>query len=178
MNTNSSEKMFELLQAEVVKNPGLLVHYQSDLEVDKIILEAYPNSEFVWVLRECGTAMIPLYKGVDSTHITYWVKEEKSKFFHLTRTEIKEISRENASFLAEKPPFNPALCDDAETLLEMVNAVLSDGHERGWWESNGKSWAEMENKFSNSSNKVMAKFLFDAIECRYEFNQRQSAYGA
>ena len=170
--------MFELLQVEVAKNPTLLVHYQSDLEIDRNILSAYPNSEFVWALRECGTAMIPLYKGVDSVHITYWLREETTKFFHLTKDGIKEISKETVRKLAETPPFNPSSCDDAETLITRVNAVLGYGHERGWWESNGKSWAEMENKFSNSSNKIMANFMFDAIQCRYEFNQRYIAYGA
>lgn len=60
----------------VSDNPNLLRHYKRDLtEHDRRVLnDSKPGDRFVWILRQCGTALFPIGKGFDPIWATYWLK--------------------------------------------------------------------------------------------------------
>lgn len=74
----------------VANHHGWPAHYKDDLLVhDKNILIAYPDSDFVWGLRESGTHLFPIAASERRSSwacSTLWYYENSSAvhWFHLT----------------------------------------------------------------------------------------------
>src|SRR5690554_3748626 len=81
-NTNPLEAIAHNLLA-TTERVGLPKHYQQDLALDLELINTY-NTDFIWVLRESGTAILPLKRGHLPIHITYWLHEPEVKAFLIT----------------------------------------------------------------------------------------------
>ncbi|HGY3888945.1 TPA: hypothetical protein ACNVXU_004386 [Klebsiella pneumoniae] len=47
--------------------------YAGDVEQDLTLIEQFSGYQMLWVLRTCGSALIPLKAGVHPVHVTHWI---------------------------------------------------------------------------------------------------------
>lgn len=155
---------FSLLVKESEKK-GLPKYYKGDLEYDKDIIEKYDGCSFLWVLREAGTNMIPLKKGVEPVHVTYYITDPTALFYVVGLSGIRQITAQELEKLAYELPLNLNAYSTAESLVEAVNAVIEQGDDYGWWDKQ-LGWTGLKAEFTRSNNQVMSEFLDKAFELK------------
>lgn len=79
MSTDLYSKLVEIATAK--SEEGYLRYYQKDLHThDRATLETVKSGEcWLWILRDCGTALFPIAQGHDPVWATYWIKEGDSR---------------------------------------------------------------------------------------------------
>src|SRR5699024_10437127 len=120
--------------AEVAQSNGLPELYPDDLKADYRALESFQGHNFVWLLRSCGTVLLPIGIGVNPVFIDYWLESKHGQrimhFFLDTDQRAKQIVRgitgEEASLLANQAP-TMRRGVDIQTFAEDVNDVLKRG---------------------------------------------------
>lgn len=150
--------------------------YQNDLAADFDSLARFDGTKLVWLLRTCGTVLVPAQLGVDPGYITHWLwgnhGQDVIPFIVDTRTGLVEKTTfEEAEKLILKQPFNLSSTLPREQLVEQVNRVLERGCELGIWGmfESPKSvsavggWKEWQAYFSSTGNRLMADFMGKAI---------------
>ena len=119
---------------DTTERVGLPKHYQQDLAYDLDLINKY-NADFIWVLRENGTAIAPVMCGFLPTHVTYWLEGDSSAKAFLVSDNgqaITSISAAKATELINRPPkidFNrerEAIIKDVNNLLNPIKDTL--GH--------------------------------------------------
>ena len=66
----------EKIKAEMLsisKKTKLPEFYVEDLSKDLSLVETFSGHKLVWVLRTCGSALVPTKVGVHPTHVTHWI---------------------------------------------------------------------------------------------------------
>ena len=123
MNANQKCKAIR----EVAESLGLPKYYAGDIEYDERVIRdpRFKDSEFLWVLRECGTSIMPLRMLVDENIILYYRGHSDAKVFHITKAgQVKEITWNRAEELATALPEIPAT--EAE-ILQGLKSMLNGG---------------------------------------------------
>ncbi|MFC6674308.1 hypothetical protein [Marinobacterium aestuariivivens] len=151
-------------------------YYRNDLAMDFDSLNRFNGTKLVWLLRTCGTVLVPAKLGVDPGYITHWLwgnhGQEVVPFIVDTQTGIVEKTTfEKAEKLIMEQPCNLSSAMPREALIEQVNAVLERGCEQRIWgvfESPNSvpavgGWSEWQAYFSSTGNRLMADFLGRAI---------------
>lgn len=150
--------------------------YQNDLEADLESLNRFNGTKLVWLLRTCGTVLVPAQLGVDPGYITHWLwgnhGQDVVPFIVDTSTGLVEKTTfEKAEKLIMQPPCNISSTMSREQLTEQVTQVLERGCELRIWglfeSPNSVSavggWKEWQAYFSSTGNRLMADFMGKAI---------------
>ncbi|WP_438320224.1 hypothetical protein NMD70_18270 (plasmid) [Edwardsiella tarda] len=174
----------EKLKAEMLsisQKNKLPTFYADDLEKDLSMLEKYNGRELIWVLRTCGSLLVPIKVGVHPTYVMHWTTRSSGQeivmFLVDTRLGIIEkINFDEANRMIQQPPCQLNTSMSKEKLSDLVDHVLSVGCSLKVWgvfESptygiSKNNWAEWQRYFKAAGNYIMDDFISKAIR----FNQR------
>ena len=105
---------------------GLPKYYKCDIDVDLHICEKYGNQDYIFLLRESGSLLFPLKKGLNPLYISSYFKDESAKFFHINANgTYKGLSIDTVnSFIHKKPSIDG--CYISEQLIDRVQSFLTD----------------------------------------------------
>lgn len=162
--------------ANVANSLKLPEHYQNDLSIDFDNVDRFKGAKLVWLLRTCGTVLVPARLGVDPGYVTHWLwgnhGQEIVPFIVDTQSGLVEKTTfEKAEKLILEPPCHLNSAMSPEKLTSEVNAVLERGCEQRLWgifESPNTvasigDWNEWRSYFSSTGNQLMADFMGKAI---------------
>lgn len=155
------------------KRESLPNAYHRDIASDIETLNRFQN-DTIWILRDAGTVIAPLYMGIEPVYVTYWLngKDSKAKTFLIKKTgHIEKISFEQAEKLIHAAPAEITSFQTTTQIYNTVNTVLQDGIDNGIWGIFDKpssipsvgdiyDWLEY---FSHHKNAVMVDFMSKAI---------------
>lgn len=169
--SNLKSEMISL--AQYYKLPEI---FQDDITTDIESLKRFDGLSLVWILRSCGTVLVPTKIGVNPIYITNWLSVDHGQqiipFYADTRTGlIEKIDLEQAEKLIMQMPCNLSSFQKKEELVDSVNAVLERGCEMRIWgvfksPTSVKSvggWKEWQSYFRSTENQLMAEFIGKAI---------------
>lgn len=92
----------------VAKQLNLPKLYKSDLEDDPRVLNAFEGCSFIWLLRTCGSTLIPLKVGADPCYVTNWLYGSHGQEVHAFLIDEKHLTVEKINFEeAEKLILSP-----------------------------------------------------------------------
>jgi hypothetical protein len=145
---------------------GWPVNERGDLSSDEVLLKRAaietPNREYIWVLRESGTCLIPLYEGIDPIHVEHW---SEGLFYHVVGNKLNSIPKEMAFNLVNEPPFNVNACTSLPILVDKMDRVLcSPWSQNEMFSLNNDnthiaSWESWKKAFDESGNQLMVEFI-------------------
>lgn len=147
--------------------------YHRDIASDIETLNRIENDS-IWILRDAGTVIAPLYMGVEPVYVTYWLNsaDSKTKTFLIKKSgHIEKISFEQAEKLIHAAPAEISSFQTPTQIYNIVNTVLQNGIDNGIWGIFDKpssipsvgdinDWLEY---FSCHKNSVMVDFMTKAI---------------
>ncbi|BDP33312.1 hypothetical protein R7D97_16275 [Vibrio sp. Vb5031] len=170
------EKMKE--HAESVNLPKF---YKEDLDIDFSNLKKYGNREYVWMLRECGSLLLPLRIGASPFLLEYYMRQDSTaRFFHVKgydEVTFKELKHKDVESLICKPPIEFGLILNSDDLIAKVRKVLNDrnvassGLVTKEIPTTPTHWSEWLS-FFNGNNDVMTQVMTRAIKMLNEFSSR------
>lgn len=150
--------------------------YRDDLSLDFDSLERFSGTKLIWLLRSCGTVLVPARLGVDPGYITHWLWGSHGQkivpfIVDPQAGSVEMITFEEAEQLIMQPPCSLSSGMSSMELAEAVNGVLERGCEQRIWGvfnspvsvSSIGSWSEWQSYFSNTGNRLMADFIGKAI---------------
>lgn len=159
---------------QVANSYSLPESFRTDLDTDLAVLEAYAGKKFVWLLRTCGSTLVPIHIGVDPVHITSWLAKGHGQvvipfLLDTQQRTIEKISDQTAEKLIQQPPLqlNTFLTRDA--LRDSVSRILQEGRDRRIWgvfqspSFDENDWGAWLRYFSAARNVVMHSFMLHAI---------------
>lgn len=169
----------EKIKAEMLnisKKSKLPEFYAEDFWKDLSLIESFRGHKLVWVLRTCGSALVPTKVGVHPSHVTHWIWGNSGQQVLTYSVDtltgiIEKIEFEEAERLIVQPPCQLSLSHGKEVITRKVNEVLAIGCSLRVWgvfespssvEAVG-GWAQWRQYFLNSGNHLMADFLGKAI---------------
>ena len=142
---------------------GLPKYYKCDIEVDLHICEKYGNQDYVFLLRECGSLLFPLKKGLNPLYISSYFKDETAKFFQINADgTYNKISIATVDTLINTKPSIDG-CYTIEQLIDRVQSFLTDPNvtAKGFDEAHIPTlplyWSEWAKWFEQHA--VMSSFL-------------------
>lgn len=140
------------------------------LEHDEILLTQdlteHPNREYIWILREDGTCLIPLYEGIDPVFVKYW---PNNFYFHVVEDKLNAIPEEMALSLIGELPFNINSCSSLSSLVEKMSRLLNEPSSQNQiFDIDGQkttlsSWKQWQETFDFCGNTLMVEFMDKAI---------------
>lgn len=169
----------EKIKAEMLsisKKTKLPEFYVEDLSKDLSLVETFSGHKLVWVLRTCGSALVPTKVGVHPTHVTHWIWGNSGQQIMTYSVDtlsgvIEKIDFEEAERMIMQPPRQLTLSLGKEAISKQVNQVLAIGCDLKVWgvfespshvDSIG-GWAQWQQYFLASGNHLMADFVGKAI---------------
>lgn len=167
-------KFENLAQAMLEKcaEHALPLHYGTDVAQDLAVIMQCDATKFVWLIRESGSQILPVGKGVNPIHIEYYLRNFSTRMTYLidystgTFTQIndekaKELSNALPAFVRSTP----------QAAIQRAEEVLTEGINARWWgalqppksindQKGIKGWL---NYFVHDENAPMIAFLRKAI---------------
>lgn len=149
---------------------------EEDLQRDSQILNNFSGCDFVWLLREKGTTLLPLKIGANPDHITYFVEGDRAQVMHAFHFKsqsgaVEKISLSEAERLVYQSPTEISLTMTLDKLVAEVDAVLTRGKQfRLWGNSHSAiyqedvSWSEWKAFFEAHHNSVMLNLMARALQ--------------
>jgi len=173
--TNNVERA-KAAMLNISQSLGLPEHYPEDLNKDLESLSNSKGGKWLWLLRTCGTVLVPLQVGVHPTYVNYWLHSNHGQkvvcfVVDLDKGLVTQTTFEEAERLIEQPPKTINSSMSQEHLANTVHSVLEEGCERQLWgifespasvEAFG-SWQKWQSYFHSTENKVMADFMAKAV---------------
>jgi hypothetical protein len=133
---NRADRIIELMKFHASKHK-LPINYKCDLEIDcnyiRKVLELFPDTDFIWGLRDNGTCISTLFLGGNYSVIDYYLNytEEKTKFFRIyTRNYSIEVLRDSA---VQKIIDSTTLLGNENYSYNSYNKVMQKGYRLGLW---------------------------------------------
>lgn len=166
----TTKKITEAL-ASAAKSHKLPEFYKDDLDVDFNELPRYLERglSVIWLLRSCGTVMVPVGVGADPVFITHWLWSNHGQdvvAFHVTKDGVEKIDYETAEQLISREPAQLSTLLSAKEVREAVDSVLDRGIELKIWgifdnvkAGQFQNLDEWQMYFANSSQRMMANFI-------------------
>lgn len=159
---------------QVANSYSLPELFRSDLDLDLPILESYEGYRMVWLLRTCGSTLVPIGIGADPVLITAWLDKGHGQvvvpfLVDTHQRTIEKVSFQLAEKLMQEPPAQLSTFLTQDCLRESVCKILQEGHDRGVWGTFQSpaiavnDWKAWLNYFSNAHNVVMQSFMRQAI---------------
>lgn len=147
---------------------GWPLNHRGDLESDEILLKRAemenPNRQYIWILRDNGTCLIPLYEGIDPVHVENW---SEGIFYHAVEDKLNSIPKEMAISLIKEPPFSLKSCTSLPILVDKMDRLLGSPWSQNEIFSlnndstNAASWESWKKAFNESGNQLMVDFIAD-----------------
>lgn len=160
--------------------------YKEDLEMDFSNLKKYGNREYVWMLRECGSLLLPLRIGASPFLLEYYMRQDSTaRFFHVKgfgEVTFKELKHKDVESLISQPPIEFGLINCPDDLISKVGKVLKDrnittsGLVTKEMETTPIHWSEWK-KFFDGNNDVMTNVMTRAINMLNDFSKRSGYSG-
>ena len=181
MLTTDAAKVTHVLMVAEANKLELPKNYQNDLKVhDLTTLNRYPEEKFIWVLREDGTHLTPLYLGVDPV----WVEGFKSddrKYYEVDskRGELRCITHQEACLLINQPPLKE-LPESLTSLTAEVERILEFNHWRLFRVNETpalNNWSGWKDEFLTANNGLMYHFMNRVIDKREELMKKVQKSG-
>ena len=158
----------------IAKSHHLPKSYESDLDDDLRILKAYEGCRFIWLLRTCGSTLVPLGMGADPVYVTHWLFSNHGQkilafLVNSDHCTVEKLSFDQAEKLIQQPPFELSTFMSHEDTIKRVSQVLQDGVAHGIWGVFGSpeigiyDWEKWRNYFKSTGNMVMHSFMDKAI---------------
>lgn len=176
MNTNNNLERVKAAMTNISQSLQLPAHYPEDFDKDLETLSDSQGGKWLWLLRTCGTVLVPLNVGVHPVYINYWLQGSHGQkvvcFVVDTHTGlVTQATFDEAEKLVEQPPKNLHSSMSQEQLVHAVHAVLAHGCERRLWgmfESptsieSFSSWQKWQSYFRSIDNSVMVEFMAKAV---------------
>lgn len=147
---------------------------QTDLDDDLRILKAYQGRRLIWLLRTCGSTLVPIRVGADPIHITHWLFSNHGQrvFAFLIDTDhgsVEKITFAQAEKLIQQPPLEITAFMTPKEAKEALVRVLENGVTNGVWgvftapQIGLCDWEKWRNYFAASGNELMKSFMNKAI---------------
>ena len=147
--------------------------YKEDLNIDfSLIKQAATQAnttEYVWIVRENGTCLIPLYCGANPVHVSAWENIDYH-YFHVAGSNVNKINFKFALSLANEIPFNPSKVTSMSHLMVEMDRILSGSVVQSsafdvvHLSSSQGSWGEWNKWFESTKNTMMVEFMTKAIK--------------
>ncbi|EGR3956544.1 hypothetical protein DDN39_01120 [Vibrio cholerae] len=150
--------------------------YAGDVEQDLTLIEQFSGYQMLWVLRTCGSALIPLKAGVHPVHVTHWIWGNSGQqifVFHVNTQHgtIEKVDFEEAERLIMQQPCHLSSSMKREEIISYVDRVLSNGCNLRIWgvfdspkhSCSVGGWSQWQQYFRSSGNHLMADFIGKAI---------------
>ncbi|RYY74623.1 MAG: hypothetical protein EOO52_13745 [Gammaproteobacteria bacterium] len=138
-----------------------------ELDILKTRLSEYPRNEFVWLLHDKGSLLIPLYQGFDPNE-AYLVLDNCNECvcFHIQTADfsIVKISR----VFMEELLFMPPVLNARRPVASQVDAFIKDGIFRQKWglyalsEFDMSNWDSLNQFFLKQNIQPMLSYLREA----------------
>lgn len=159
----------------IAKSHHLPELYANDLNDDLRILKVFEGCKFVWLLRTCGSTLVPVSVGADPAHVTHWLFSKHGQRVLAFVVDsavgtIEKIDFEQAEALIQQCPLSITSFTSSETILRDVNAILTNGVNKGVWgcferpSINVNDWISWSGYFRSSGNSVMLSLMDKAIK--------------
>jgi hypothetical protein len=190
-NQNNHSARLKATMENVAASVKLPEFYKTDLELDFETLEKFSGTKLVWLLRSCGTVLVPARLGVDPCYVTHWLwgnhGQEIVPFIVDTKTGlIEKTTFEKAERLICEPPCKLSSTMSQDQLHNEVNRVLERGCELRIWgifESPNSisaigNWSSWQSYFSTTGNRPMADFMGKAIRLMRTKNSSKKLEGS
>lgn len=189
MNAINNVERIKATMLNISQSLSLPQHYSEDLSKDLESLSSSEEGKWLWLLRTCGTVLVPLNVGVDPIYINYWLNEnhgQKIECFVVNSQKgfVTQATFKEAEKLIEQPPKVLNSSMSQEQLMDAVHSVLEHGCKQGLWgvfesptskEALG-SWQKWQSYFRSSENGVMTDFMAKAIRfARAKQSQKEHA---
>lgn len=163
-----SDKVIEIIQSKSLEL-GLPLVYKDDLLVDYKIAKKYGNCDYIFMLRDCGSLLFPLGKGINPTYIINYVKDDMSAlFFLIDDNGISQVKREKVSNIVERLPEIPYTSKD---IINKVKHLLEDENILNTWFHSARIpstepayWQQWAEWFRCQPNHVMHNFMKQVIK--------------
>ncbi|WP_053062570.1 hypothetical protein [Photobacterium aquae] len=171
----SIEEMVELMK-QATEEVSLPKYYKWDLDIDYEKIKKYATDKFtcIWLVRECGSQLVPIRAGVNPIHITFWLNNAPECRVFTIDTQslvLNEISHEKAKELVEVMPYHDRIRSVSfDKRIALVKIVISYGEKHNFWNtmgyefsSKGKTLCDLLMYFQHNNNKAMVNFLSAAL---------------
>ena len=147
---------------------------QSDLDDDLRILKEFNQCRFIWLLRTCGSTLVPIEIGADPIHITHWLFGSHGQSIHAflvdtDNSSVEKITFAKAEKLIQKSPLEINISMTLEETRKSVLQTLRNGVSKGVWgvfsspRVQLNDWEKWRSYFSNSGNWLMKSLMDKAI---------------
>lgn len=138
--------------------------FLGDLDIDHNILRKYDGRQFIWLVREAGTCLIPLRSGYPETTVAFYLSYGPAYLVDPDKGLIEQLTKEKALELIKLPPLDVTLFDSAETLISKVTDCIEK------WDAwlfnrpniDSSNWSAWVDFCESSENFVMADFVLKA----------------
>ena len=160
----------------ISKKHDLPKFYKEDLVLDKTDLDRFEGKDFIWVLRTCGTNLVPLYSGVHPCFVTnYFVgpgTDDNAIPYLISGNTITQLSNEKALELIQTPPSLVGATDSLDCLIDRVNDLLLYSKEKRMHGTfvptnhEPEEWLKWLSSFRDNGNDLMVNFMEDVIRLR------------
>lgn len=162
--------------------------HQADIGIDISLIREWRHeltprypTRFIWVLRSCGTVIMPIGVGFDPGTIEYWfdmadsgTTRQAMETYLIDGDGVKAISKSKARKLAHIAPKDGLDSFDIKELELQVCWFIGAGLERGNWGMLGipsrlkqiTDWSEWRLFFQERGNTVMEDYMKAAIAKR------------
>ncbi len=158
---------------------GLPIVAIDDIEADARSLKRTrrdnPTTQFLWVVKPCGSVLFPIGKGVNPHFVTFCF-EASHQAFLIKNDDIFPIETEEAEQLSCKLPFDVTGIRYQETLVRKVTQLLSHAcvHSSALAECSldeNSSWKSWQRWFEDLNHPVMAAFMSLCIQRSIELTE-------
>lgn len=142
--------------------------YKDDLNIDFKVISKYGNCCYVWLLRDSGTALIPLKRGVNPLFIMNYIHDESARCFLINGYEsgkFQELKKENVESMLNELPIDFSYITDSQHLINQITKLLDDDNVRccGFQVadkcSSPAGWERLERFYDGGKNAVMARTM-------------------
>lgn len=167
-------------QAEKTELPKF---YKEDVELDFKVLAKYGNCQYVWMLREAGSLLFPLKKGIDPFMLDFYIRNDSTCRFFVIESfkeeQFKEVNAKEVEKLIYQSPIEFGLIDTPIELINKMSNLLKDnniatsGLVTTDLEPEPVNWNNWLHYFDDK-NPVMKKVMNKAIALLNSFNNRNS----
>lgn len=172
MNTNEIEWTHRVHQTfksmlSVANKQALPQYFHDDLEGHQATMTTYPHSKFLWMLRENGSIVVPIKKGLDLAYVTEYVDQGPVYLITPNADRIEALSKERAIEIFSEPPVDLQKCATVVSVVSAVQVVLREWE--GYATHNAdmtampSDWHKWVAYFEYAGNYLMSSFLVDAL---------------
>lgn len=147
--------------ANAVNLPKL---HKDDLKLDFNIIRKYGNCRYIWLLRESGTAIVPLKRGINPLHILNYIDDENARCFLINgfeETTFKSLKKDKVDAMLHELPIDFSTITDSQQLIDQLMKLLDDDNVRQCAfhvaeKCSGPSgWEKLQRFYESGKNAVM-----------------------